>query len=137
MLNHRSTIEAMDLAEMIGCCMSLPEVEETTPFGLDALVYKVAGKVFAVTDPQRIPVSMNLKCDPDRALDLRDQYDAVQPGWHMNKRHWNTLELNGSLPSTLLHDLVEHSYRLVVAGLKKDQRKRVEELLDQRDLANG
>ncbi len=70
----------MDLGEMIECCMSLPEVEETTPFGPDALVYKVAGKMFAVTDPQRVPVSMNLKCDPDRALDLRDQYDAIQPG---------------------------------------------------------
>lgn len=121
---------AMDLAEMIGCCMSLPEVEETTPFGPDALVYKVAGKMFAVTDPQRVPVGINLKCDPERALDLRDQYDAIQPGWHMNKRHWNTVELNGSLPTALLHDLVEHSYRLVVAGLKKDQRKSIEDRLE-------
>jgi predicted DNA-binding protein (MmcQ/YjbR family) len=130
MLDWYSKVAAMDLAEMIECCMSLPEVEETTPFGPDALVYKVAGKMFAVTDPLRVPVSMNLKCDPDRALDLRDKYDAIQPGWHMNKRHWNTVELNGSLPTPLLHDLVEHSYRLVVAGLKKDQRKRVEDRLD-------
>jgi predicted DNA-binding protein (MmcQ/YjbR family) len=120
----------MDLAEMIECCMSLPEVEETIPFGPDVLVYKVAGKMFAATDPQRVSIGMNLKCDPDRALDLRDQYDAVQPGWHMNKRHWNTVGLNGTLPDALLHDLVEHSYRLVLAGLKKNVRKRIEARLD-------
>ncbi|MFC4995002.1 MmcQ/YjbR family DNA-binding protein [Rubritalea tangerina] len=117
--------ESVDLAEMIEYCMGLPEVEEVTPFGPDALVYKVAGKMFAVTDPGRHPVSMNLKCDPDWALELRDAHDAVEPGWHMNKRHWNTVVLDGSLEVALLQRMIEHSYELVVQGLKKADRERV------------
>lgn len=120
---------AMDLAEMIDCCMALPETEETTPFGPDALVYKVAGKMFAVTKPDDVPSRINLKCDPDRAIELRDQYDAIIPGWHMNKRHWNTLILDGSVPDSLLNELVQHSYELVVAGMKKADRERIQALL--------
>jgi predicted DNA-binding protein (MmcQ/YjbR family) len=119
----------MDLGEMIDCCMTLPEVEETTPFGPEALVYKVAGKMFAVTVPEDVPPRMNLKCDPDRALELRDQYDTIKPGWHMNKRHWNTVILDGTVPDSLLVQLVRHSYELVVAGMKKTDRERLQNLL--------
>lgn len=115
---------------MIECCMRPPEVDETTPFGPEVLVYKIAGKMFAATDPERLPVGINLKCNPDRAMDLRDQYSAVQPGWHMNKKHWNTVVLDGSLSEELLVELVRHSYELVVQGLKKSERERVLELLD-------
>lgn len=115
---------------MIDCCMALPEVEETTPFGPEVLVYKIAGKMFAATDPERLPVGINLKCDPDRALDLRDEYYAIQPGWHMNKKHWNTVALDGTLADELLMELVRHSYELVVHGLKKSERERVLALLD-------
>lgn len=121
---------AVDLSEMIDCCMALPEVEETTPFGPEVLVYKIAGKMFAATDPERLPVGINLKCDPDRALDLRDEYYAIQPGWHMNKKHWNTVALDGTLADELLMELVRHSYELVVHGLKKSERERVLALLD-------
>ncbi|MFC5049340.1 MmcQ/YjbR family DNA-binding protein [Rubritalea spongiae] len=110
--------------------MALPEVEETTPFGPDALVYKVAGKIFAVTQPDDVPSRINLKCDPDRALELRDQYEWVKPGWHMNKRHWNTVVLDGGAPDALLVELVRHSYQLVVAGMKKAERERLQQLLD-------
>ncbi|WP_435693108.1 MmcQ/YjbR family DNA-binding protein [Rubritalea sp.] len=109
--------------------MALPEVEETTPFGPDALVYKVAGKMFAVTQPDDVPSRMNLKCDPDRALELRDQYDSIKPGRHMNKRHWNTVLLDGGVPDELLTELVKHSYELVVARMKKVERERIQQLL--------
>ena len=109
--------------------MALPEVEETTPFGPEALVYKVSGKMFAVTVPEDVPARMNLKCDPDRALELRDQYESIIPGWHMNKRHWNTVLLDGGVPDALLAELVRHSYELVVAGMKKAERERLMALL--------
>ncbi len=106
--------------------MSYPEAEETTPFGPDALVYKVCGKMFALTDPGKFPTKVNLKCDPDRALDLRDEYDAVQPGYHMNKKHWNTVTLDDSVPSKLVSEMVDQSLRLVVQGLKKSDRERMQ-----------
>ncbi|MCA1962692.1 MAG: MmcQ/YjbR family DNA-binding protein [Prosthecobacter sp.] len=107
----------MDLADAIAHCLSLPGAEETQPFGPEALVYKVAGKVFAITVPEDFPARINLKCDPNRALELRDQHPAILPGWHMNKKHWNTVVLDGSLPPRLVAELIRHSYDLVVASL--------------------
>lgn len=115
----------MDLEEVIAQCMRLPEVEETTPFGPEVLVYKVAGKMFAATAPDDVPSRINLKCDPDRALELRDQHESIIPGWHMNKRHWNTVLLDGGVSDELLAELVRHSYELVVKGLKKSERERI------------
>ncbi|MGC4015743.1 MAG: MmcQ/YjbR family DNA-binding protein [Luteolibacter sp.] len=112
----------MDLPDVIAHCLSKPGVEETTPFGPDVLVYKVGGKVFALTVPDDFPARVNLKCDPDRAVELRDEYESVIPGYHMNKRHWNTLILNGSLPGKLVRELIDHSYDLVVASLPKKKR---------------
>lgn len=103
-------------------CLSLPGVEESQPFGPEALVYKVAGKMFALLIPEEVPVRMNLKCDPERALELRDRYEAIQPGYHMSKRHWNTLELDGRLTTALVRELIEHSFDLVVAGLPVKER---------------
>ena len=93
------------------------------PFGPDVLVYKVGGKMFALVIPDDFPPSVNLKCDPNRALELRDRYEDIQPGYHMNKRHWNTVTLDGSLPAALLRELIEHSYQLVVRGLPKKVRE--------------
>jgi len=112
----------MDLPDVIAHCLSLPGAEETTPFGPDALVYKVGGKMFAVTDPDDHPPRINLKCDPERALELRDTYPGIRPGWHMNKRHWNTIHLD-EVPTALVMDLVKHSYELVVASLPKKVRE--------------
>lgn len=113
----------MDLPDAIACFLAKPGAEESTPFGPDVLVYKVGGKAFALTVPDRFPARINLKCDPERALILRDEHEAILPGYHMNKRHWNTLLLDGSLPTTLVRELIDHSYDLIVAALPKSKRK--------------
>jgi predicted DNA-binding protein (MmcQ/YjbR family) len=113
----------MDLPDVIAYCLSLPGAEETTPFGPDVLVYKVRGKMFALTSPEDLPPRINLKCDPERAIDLREQYEWIQPGWHMNKKHWNTVTLSSALSPGLIRDLVEHSYQLVVAALPRKVRE--------------
>lgn len=112
----------MDLPDAIARFLEKPGAEETTPFGPDVLVYKVAGKMFALTVPDDFPARINLKCDPDRSVVLRDEYSAIAPGYHMNKRHWNTVTLDGSLPSPLVRELIDHSYDLVVASLPKSKR---------------
>ncbi len=105
--------------------LHFPETSEETPFGPEVLVYKVAGKMFATLSPDEVPVRMNLKCDPDRALELRDEHDAIEPGYHMNKRHWNTVRLDGSLPDAFVRELIEHSFDRVVAGMPKKDRNRL------------
>ena len=97
--------------------LTLKEVTEETPFGPDVLVYKVLGKMFATLGFKNEIGQMNLKCDPDRSLELREEHEAVIPGYHMNKKHWNTLVLDESLPADLVSELIEHSYDLVVKGL--------------------
>ena len=100
---------------------------EERPFGPDILVYKVGGKMFALFGWNEIPARVNLKCDPDEALFLRDIYPgAVLPGYHMNKRHWNTVVLDGTVPDTEFLRMVDDSYRLVVKGLPKRVRKQFE-----------
>lgn len=112
----------MDLPDAISHFLSKSGAEETTPFGPDVLVYKVGGKMFALTVPDDFPSRINLKCDPERSIELRDQYDAVIPGYHMNKRHWNTVILDGSVPTELIRELIDHSYDLVRASLPKKTR---------------
>jgi predicted DNA-binding protein (MmcQ/YjbR family) len=106
-------------------CLSLPHSSEETPFGPEALVYKVAGKMFALLMPDDMPSRLNLKCEPDYALELRDRHDAIRPGYHMNKRHWNTLTLDGSLNSRLVRELIRHSYDRVIDGLPARLRQEV------------
>jgi hypothetical protein len=113
----------MDLASVCELCLSFPLVEDALPFGPETLVFKVAGKVFALTAPEEYPPRMNLKCDPDRAVTLREEYDGIIPGWHMNKKHWNTVRLDGSVPSAVVRELVRHSYDLVVAGIPASKRR--------------
>lgn len=113
----------MILEDFCARCLALPGVEETTPFGPEVLVYKVGGKMFALATPDEVPHQVNLKCAPERALDLRDRYEDIIPGFHMNKRHWNTLNLGGRLPNALVKELIEHSYALVVASLPKKVRE--------------
>lgn len=112
----------MDLPDAIAHFLSKPGAEETTPFGPDALVYKVGGKMFALTSPDDFPASINLKCDPERSIELRDTWKAITPGYHMNKKHWNTLLLDGSVPTRLIRELIDHSYDLVVKSLPKNRR---------------
>ena len=112
----------MDLPDAIDLCLSLPGAEETTPFGPEVLVYKVGAKIFALTDPGEFPPRMNLKCDPARAAALREEHESITPGYHMNKRHWNTVRIDRSLSGSLIEDLIRHSYDLIVASLPKKQR---------------
>lgn len=93
--------------------LAKPDVEETLPFGPDVLVFKVSGKVFLLILLDSHPLQFNAKCDPDRALELREAYASILPGYHMNKTHWNTVILDGSVPITLVRELIDHSYELV------------------------
>lgn len=109
-------------------CLSQKGVTEEFPFGPENLVFKVMGKMFALVPLDRIPAQCNLKCDPERALDLRERYDgSIFGAFHMNKRHWNTLLMN-RLPPDLVRELTLHSYGLVVAGLTKKQREELQSL---------
>ena len=87
------------------------------------ILYKVGGKIFALPDIESKPLSFNVKCDPDKAVTLREQYDSVKPGYHMNKKHWNTIIADGSVNRQLLQEWIDHSYDLVVASLPKSQRQ--------------
>ena len=103
-------------------CGAKPGSVEDYPFGDDVAVFKVAGRMFALVSLGSAPGSVSLKCDPDLADDLRVRYPAIAPGYHLNKRHWNTVALDGSVPDEELQELIEHSYDLVVARLPKAQR---------------
>jgi len=110
------------LAALRAHLAAMPGAEETTPFGPEVLVFKVGGKMFALVGWQNLPVTVNLKCDPERAVLLRERFAAVAPGYHMNKQHWNTLTLEGTLPPDLVRELIQHSYDLIVASLTKKAR---------------
>ncbi len=99
---------------------------EDLPFGPQALVFKVMGKMFALVAVDALPPRLSLKCDPEEAVLLRERYEAVQPGYHMNKKHWNTVTLDGSLPGDELRAMIDASYELVVRGLKKADREQLE-----------
>jgi len=103
----------MNIEDVRNYCLSLPDAEETLPFGPDVLVYKVRGKVFLLLPLDTATLQFNVKCNPDLALELREQYDCVLPGYHMNKKHWNTIVVNGSISSRLLKEWIDHSYELV------------------------
>jgi predicted DNA-binding protein (MmcQ/YjbR family) len=105
--------------------MRYPETSEEQSFGPNVDVYKVAGKVFAIVSPEEEPSSISLKCDPVIALELREEYDAVTPGYHLNKDHWNTIVLNDSVPDRELKKMIAHSYEQVIAGLPKVLRLRI------------
>ncbi len=114
----------MDLEDFREYCLTKPNATQGTPFGEDTLVFKVAGKMFALASLDEVPPRVNLKCDPDRALDLRDRYEEVQPGYHMNKKHWNTVILSGGVPSAEIRQMIDHSYELVAAKTPKRKRRR-------------
>ena len=115
----------MDLESFREYCLSKPHVTEGTPFGEDVLVFKVGGKMFALTSLDEVPSTANLKCDPDHALELRDRYEQVRPGYHMNKKHWNTVEIDSGVPDRELRKMIDHSYELVVQSLPRAVRARL------------
>jgi predicted DNA-binding protein (MmcQ/YjbR family) len=110
---------------LLGLCSDQAGSVEDYPFGDDVAVFKVGGKMFALVPLDGEPASVSLKCDPDWALSLRERYPAVRPGYHLNKRHWNTVELDGTVEDAELHEMIEHSYELVVRSLPRHQRDRL------------
>jgi predicted DNA-binding protein (MmcQ/YjbR family) len=112
----------MNIEQFQEYCISLPGVTEEFPFGEEILVYKVKGKIFALTNIDDFQ-SVNLKCDPENAVELRERYDGVKPGYHMNKKHWNTVEVHSNIPNKLLLQWIRDSYDLVVKSLPKKDRE--------------
>ncbi len=111
--------------QFIDAALWFPETDESEPFGPGPLVYKISRqKMFALLRPSD-PAVVNLKCDPELALELRAEFPAVTPGWHMSKRHWNSVRLDGTVPHDELLEMLEHSYRLVAGGLHRSDRDRV------------
>lgn len=114
----------MTLEEFREICLSYPLTEECFPFDQRILVFKVAGKMFALCNVEEFE-SINLKCDPEKALEWREQYPSVQPGYHMNKTHWNTLLLHGELSGRFLREAIDESYQRVVDGLPVKIKKQI------------
>lgn len=108
----------MHLDDILSFCLGLKGTTEGFPFDKRTLVFKVMGKMYALIDIES-PDSINLKCDPERAIELRERYASVQPGYHMSKKHWNTVLLNNELTNKQLEELIVHSYELVVSSLPK------------------
>lgn len=109
----------MNRTELRDACLALTGAEETFPFGPEYSVFKVRGKMFALSDLEAATLSINLKCDPEQALTLRAGYEGIGPGYHMNKKHWNTVLCEADVPDALLRDMIEDSYDLVVEGLPR------------------
>lgn len=113
----------MNLEEIRDYCLSKKGVSESCPFGDDVLVFKVSNKMFLLLPLRTEPLQFNAKCDPERAIELREQYSSVLPGYHMNKAHWNTIIADGSVTSALLKQWIDDSYELIVNSLPKRQRE--------------
>ena len=108
----------MDIESLRNYCLSKPDVEETLPFGPDTLVFKVSGKIFLLTGLDSEALSFNVKCDLDKAIELREEFPCVLPGYHMNKKHWNTIMVDGSVTTKQLKEWIDHSYDLVAKKKK-------------------
>jgi predicted DNA-binding protein (MmcQ/YjbR family) len=115
----------VDAADLRAWCVGHAGAVEDFPFGPETSVFKVGGKMFALSGLGRAPLEVSVKCEPDLAVALRDSYPAIRPGYHLNKRHWNTITLDGSLPDQLVRDLIEDSYDLVVSALPKRVREQL------------
>lgn len=109
----------MNIEELRIFALSLQDTEECLPFDESTLVYKAAGKMFLLASVDSFPLQINVKCDPERAILLRAQYSSILPGYHMNKKHWNSIIIDNSVPDSLILELILHSYELVLPKKKK------------------
>ncbi len=109
----------MTIEHLRDYCLTKPGVTESFPFNTVTLVFKVGGKMFALTDIEKQPLEVALKCDPEKAVELRESFDAVKPGFHLNKTHWNTVMTDSSLRDSLIYEWIDHSYDLVYKSLPK------------------
>lgn len=117
----------MYIDEFRDYCLAKKGVEESTPFGPDTLVFKAMNKVFAITGIDTFEF-VNLKCDPEKAAELREEYEGIRPGWHMNKKHWNSVMTDGSVSDQMIRELTDHSYDLIIESLPKKVRDEWAEL---------
>jgi predicted DNA-binding protein (MmcQ/YjbR family) len=115
----------MDATDLRTWCLQQAGAIEDFPFGPEHSVFKVAGKMFALSTLDRLPLEVSVKCEPELAVSLRHSYPAIRPGYHLNKRHWNTITLDGSLSDQLVRDLIEDSYDLVVSALPSRVREQL------------
>lgn len=113
----------MNIETLREYCISKKAVTEDFPFGESTLVFRVKNKIFLLVSLDANPLQFNAKCEPEKAVELREQYDAIQPGYHMNKKHWNTVVINGSIPSALIKEMIDDSYNLIVQSLPKKSRE--------------
>jgi len=113
----------MNIEDLREYCLSKPGTTEGFPFNDTALVFKVADKMYALLDLSEGNKGISLKCEPELALSLREMYPAVTPGYHFNKKHWNTVKIDGSVPSSKIIEWINHSYQLVVSGLPRNKRE--------------
>lgn len=125
---HQTQSYLMNIEVFRSYCIQKTGVTEEFPFDEDTLVFKVMGKMFAATSIRDLEFSINLKCDPERAIDLRAAYPQILPGYHMNKRHWNTVMAEDGLSEKLIKELIDHSYDLVVGGLTVKLRKELQDI---------
>ena len=109
----------MNLESFREYCLIKFGATEDTPFGDDVLVFKVGGKMFGLASLDEVPTTVNLKCDPDLALELRDRYEQVRPGYHMNKKRWNTIDIEEGIPDGEIRKMIDHSYELVAKRVSK------------------
>ena len=112
----------MNIEDLRKYTLSKPGVEESFPFGVETLVFKVNGKIFLLVGLDRLPLQFNAKCDPERAIELRDQYSCIVPGYHMNKKHWNSVIIDNILTNKQLKELIDHSYDLVYKPAKQPKK---------------
>lgn len=117
----------MNVESIIDYCLAKNGAVEDFPFDEDTLVLKVGGKMFALIPLEKIPLQINLKCDPEKAVELRESFEDVQPGWHMSKKYWNTILLDGNIRWVDLKEWIDHSYDEVVKGLKKVEREKLKQ----------
>ncbi|MEO6696174.1 MAG: MmcQ/YjbR family DNA-binding protein [Ignavibacteria bacterium] len=113
----------MDLEQLQSYCLSKKHATEDYPFGEGTLAFRVKEKIFALTSVTGNPESVNLKCNPELAVDLRERYDDVKPGYHMNKKHWNTVVITGKIPDKEIENMIDHSYDLIFKSLSQKIRK--------------
>jgi predicted DNA-binding protein (MmcQ/YjbR family) len=115
----------MDMESIREYCLKKKSVKESFPFGESTLVFKVSGKIFLLMSVDSMPLQFNLKCDPEKAEELREEYQSIVPGYHMNKKHWNTIIMDGQLSAKLIRQMIDDSFALVVQSLPLAERKKL------------
>ncbi len=113
----------MNIETIRNYCLQKPNAEETLPFGPDVIVFKVNNKVFLLLPLNAEVLQFNVKCDPELALELREQYTSVLPGYHMNKKHWNTIMVDGSVSSAKIKEWIDHSYNLITESRNRKKQQ--------------